>query len=1161
MSDFIYEFHISRLSREKYKFDESIFLTNGNAIIGNFHSARLLSLKINETRDLINFPEKAVKASEIYAIGLMDEFFHYILKQYRSQFSTNILSEALDYLRSSLSPEEVDRVIEIFLAEYPPMPVYKKEISLQEYLSGIKINDQYANLLEEVILLYVENQNPALENYVDLFPDAILIQNSAYAKFINQLHKYFESQPTIGSGQENIIDLLLAPSRAFPNSILGQLEYIRSRWSSLLGDLIYKLLGGLDFLNEEAKPIFIGPGPALIPSYDQSWDQDSEKFSPDKDWMPSLVLIAKNAFVWLDQLSRKYQRSINRLDLIPDEELNILQSRGFTGLWLIGLWERSKASESIKKLCGNPEALASAYSLSSYQIAYELGGEEAYRGLQERAWQRGIRLASDMVPNHMGIDSQWVYDHPDWFINLEYSPYPSYSFNGPNLSLNPQVEIKIEDHYFDRTDAAVVFKYHNYSSGITKFIFHGNDGTTMPWNDTAQLNYLIMEVREAVYQTILSVARRFPIIRFDAAMTLAKKHYQRLWFPEPGSGGAIPSRSEFGLTKDQFDQIMPNEFWREVVDRLSVDAPDTLLLAEAFWLMESYFVRTLGMHRVYNSAFMHMLRNEDNANYRKLIKNTIEFDPQILKRFVNFMNNPDEKTAVEQFGKGDKYFGICSIMATLPGLPMFGHGQVEGFAEKYGMEFKKAYWDEQNDENLIKRHEDQIFLILHKRKIFSEVENFHFFDFQNADSGVIEDVFAYSNFSDGQASLVVYHNRYAETQGWINNSDSEFENNFDSSKNSSIFEALRLNKADDFVVYKDISTNLEFIRSINEIKSGGLFFSLHAYEIHVLVDFKGIKDDHWGSYKQVHAYLNGNGVPDIEEALKELLLQPVQQPLKEILNRGFFDFLIDNRLDSKKTRMDLQISIEAIQKLNNLSQGIATLTGNNSYQEQVIDQIHKILEFTLVLPVLENQFPNPGSKQYQNALEYFKKSIMNTPNYWVTALSYTFLHRLGAFASPNSVNFQSQSWFSEWRIGKILQNLALQYQLDSQEQVLFSRTVFTLIGLTGWFSDLRDTGLQVWSKKFISNPEIQQYLLINRFQGVLWFNKERFESLVVWLFTIRILEIGLDPRLSASKLFEEIIKLNLSVQKIRSAIEASGYMVDNFLTEIKDEGNANQKQK
>ncbi len=178
------------------------------------------------------------------------------------------------------------------------------------------------------------------------------------------------------------------------------------------------------------------------------------------------------------------------------------------------------------------------------------------------------------------------------------------------------------------------------------------------------------------------------------------------------------------------------------------------------------------MHRVYNSAFMHMLRNEDNANYRKLIKNTLEFDPQILKRFVNFMNNPDEKTAVEQFGKGDKYFGICTIMATLPGLPMFGHGQVEGYAEKYGMEFKKAYWDEKDDEYLIKRHEEQLFPILHRRKTFSEVDNFHFYDFYNPDNGVNEDVFAYSNYSDGNASLVVYHNKYAETQGWINFSDS-----------------------------------------------------------------------------------------------------------------------------------------------------------------------------------------------------------------------------------------------------------------------------------------------------------------------------------------------------------------------------------------------------
>ncbi len=121
------------------------------------------------------------------------------------------------------------------------------------------------------------------------------------------------------------------------------------------------------------------------------------------------------------------------------------------------------------------------------------------------------------------------------------------------------------------------------------------------------------------------------------------------------------------MTRAAFDAAMPEEFWREVVDRVAAEVPDTLLLAEAFWLMEGYFVRTLGMHRVYNSAFMNMLRDEKNAKYRLLVKNTLEFDPEILKRFVNFMNNPDEKTAIEQFGTGDKYFGVATVLATMPG--------------------------------------------------------------------------------------------------------------------------------------------------------------------------------------------------------------------------------------------------------------------------------------------------------------------------------------------------------------------------------------------------------------------------------------------------------------------------------------------------------------
>ena len=92
------------------------------------------------------------------------------------------------------------------------------------------------------------------------------------------------------------------------------------------------------------------------------------------------------------------------LNEIPDEELDILAQRGFTGLWLIGLWERSRASQRIKQRMGDHDAVASAYSLYSYDIAEDLGGWAALENLRWRAWQRGIRLSADMVPNHMGID-------------------------------------------------------------------------------------------------------------------------------------------------------------------------------------------------------------------------------------------------------------------------------------------------------------------------------------------------------------------------------------------------------------------------------------------------------------------------------------------------------------------------------------------------------------------------------------------------------------------------------------------------------------------------------------------------------------------------------------------------------------------------------------
>ena len=298
-------------------------------------------------------------------------------------------------------------------------------------------------------------------------------------------------------------------------------------------------------------------------------------------------------------------------------------------------------------------------------------------------------------------------------------------------------------------------------------------------------------------------------------MVLAKKHIQRLWYPEPGKGGDIASRSRFALSRDDFERRIPEEFWREVVDRCAKEIPDTLLLAEAFWMMEGYFVRTLGMHRVYNSAFMNMLKREENDKYRSTIKNTIEFDPEILKRYVNFMNNPDEETAVAQFGRDDKYFGVCTMMAAMPGLPMFGHGQVEGFEEKYGMEYRKAYRDEQPDNALVARHHREIFPLMKKRYIFAGVEHFHLYDFWE-NGTVNENVFAWTNRAGTERALILYNNAYQQASGWIQRSAAYAEKLPDGSKQlvqKNLWEGLGLTDRENrYCIMQEQRSRLWFIR-------------------------------------------------------------------------------------------------------------------------------------------------------------------------------------------------------------------------------------------------------------------------------------------------------------------------------------------------------------
>ncbi|MFW5695048.1 MAG: alpha-amylase family glycosyl hydrolase [Alkalispirochaeta sp.] len=913
------EFHVSRDARDRYAFSQAVFSVQGHVLFENIRAAREFAHSINLARDVVRFPERAVYASEIYGMGFLDEVQHLLIARYFELAGNEVRRRLRDALAASLGPERLERFLVLFSETFPTVRCYRGEETARESLDrsveGISGRDV---AIEELLVLGLAVSNPAYEPARELFDDEP-VNSGDYDQFFHTIEQFFENEaPAITDGAlaglregsvnreseheesvrtgsnpptgRNLLDRLREPARAHPDSIAGQLDYVRTHYGSVLGEEFDRLLKAVDILQEEQRPHFSGPGDSTVPTFAE--DDGAARFSPDRDWMPRVILLAKSTLVWLDQLSRWYGYEIRTLDAIPDAELDAIASRGFTGLWLIGIWQRSDASRRIKELMGNAEAAASAYSLYDYEIADELGGWDAVDRLRHRLWQRGVRLASDMVPNHTGIDGRWVYEQPDWFVQLDHSPFPGYTFTGENLSSREDVELYLEDHYFDKTDAAVVFKRVDRRSRRERYIYHGNDGTSMPWNDTAQLDFLNPEVREAVIQTILHVARNFPIIRFDAAMTLAKKHIQRLWHPTAGQGGDIASRSEYGVSDREFHQALPQEFWREVVDRVAQEVPDTLLLAEAFWMMEGYFVRALGMHRVYNSAFMNMLKREENDKYRQTIRNTLEFDPQILKRFVNFMNNPDEDTAVEQFGTGEKYLGVTTVMVTMPGLPMFGHGQVEGFTEKYGMEYRRAYKDEQPDQWLVDQHRRYIFPLMHKRYLFADVEHFRLFDVIDERGTTNENVFAYTNRHGDERTLILYNNSMNETRGRIQNSV-PFTVTGDSSGNRTHTDTLgqALGITDSyrhFTLLREVNTGLWYVRNNAEIHRAGILLHLRGYERQVFTDVHEVADTDESHYARLADQLRGAGTPDVVHALKRLDLQPLLDAFAGVANTGTF---------------------------------------------------------------------------------------------------------------------------------------------------------------------------------------------------------------------------------------------------------------------------------
>ena len=429
------DLRIAELTRKEINFEEPLFQTiNGT---GSFYrESSSLAYKYNEQKKKEGRDFEYLSAANLNASAIL----HYV---YQTILSYLISGTNEDFFRRRLATvnqnEKLSSVLDFYSKAFPTE--IPDDRTQEEDMRGYFIHQV---MLQNRALLAAAKPLIAPDGLV--FPDSSRALSSILSSYVKD---------DLRNGEPNTDDIftfLCMPARLYPDSLLDQIQYIIREWSGMLPETFITLLkSSLDYINEEQKDHGFGGAPGPMPVMDFSSEiNEYEAFSSDSNWMPCVVMIAKSTLVWLDQLSKQYKRPITSLDQIPDEELDIMQHRGITALWLIGLWQRSEASKTIKHLCGNPDAVASAYSLKDYDISPDIGGWEAVDNLRERCRKRGIRLASDMVPNHTGIDGNWVYEHPEYFISQDYSPFPSYTYNGPDLSsvFTPLVRQDIVQGFF-----------------------------------------------------------------------------------------------------------------------------------------------------------------------------------------------------------------------------------------------------------------------------------------------------------------------------------------------------------------------------------------------------------------------------------------------------------------------------------------------------------------------------------------------------------------------------------------------------------------------------------------------------------------------------------------------------------------------------------------
>ena len=202
------------------------------------------------------------------------------------------------------------------------------------------------------------------------------------------------------------------------------------------------------------------------------------------------------------------------------------------------------------------------------------------------------------------------------------------------------------------------------------------------------------------------------------------------------------------------------------------------------------------------------------------------------------------------------------------------------------------------------------------------------------------------------------------------------------------------------------------------------------------------------------------------------------------------------------------------------------------------------------MPIITSRFPQLQPRGVKAAAAYLHKKLTDSPYIWVILFAWLFVHVLGKIVNRKDSGAQSRIWIHEWELDNtiltVLKGLGLEEALSWK-----SLTVVKLLtGYQKWFEAKSADQKQAFTilETLFKDGEVRQFLGVNQYNDVWWFNKETFDEMLWWLMIVAALTIGSDPSRPINVVVEELEGCYSTIQTWQKAEEESEYQVEKLLS-------------